>query len=138
GTAGFIWAVSWYAWYRDRDIPAREPKPDSARLHSLSQRPPAPLTRRIVSRNSALLLAQYFASNFTFFICFSWLLPYLRSRFELNAEQAGAYASIPLYFGTVATWTSGWMVDWLYRNGNMRLSRRLPAMAGFSIAAMGL
>jgi len=92
----------------------------------------------LISANSAILLAQYFASNFTLFICFSWLLPYLRSRFGLPAEQAGIYASIPLYFGAAATWTSGWSVDWLYRNGLRSLSRRLPAMSGFALAGISL
>jgi ACS family glucarate transporter-like MFS transporter len=133
GGVGLIWAVGWYVWFRDR--PAHRVEDAAGAPHS-----PDPDTswRRLLSANSAILLAQYFASNFTFFICFSWLLPYMRSRFGLPAAQAGFYASIPLYFGAVATWTGGWTVDWLYRRGRLRLSRRLPAMAGFALAGMCL
>lgn len=131
---GFVWALGWYVWFRDQ--PAREEAEAAAGADSRSADTSG--ARPLLSANSAILLAQYFASNFTFFICFSWLLPYIRSRFGLPAEQAGIYASIPLYFGAVATWTSGWTVDWLYRSGRQNLSRRLPAIAGFALAGASL
>jgi ACS family glucarate transporter-like MFS transporter len=133
GTVGVLWAVWWYAWFRDH--PARTAIQEEA----VRAEPPGAFRwRSLLSGDAALILAQYFASNFTFFICFSWLLPYLRTRFGLPAGQAGIYASVPLYFGAVATWTGGLTVDWLYRTGRPRLSRRLPAMAGFALASAGL
>lgn len=128
GSVGFVWAAGWYLWFRDRpsqDAPKAEPAV-------------AKDWRPLVSGNSALILFQYFASNFTFFICFSWLLPYLRDRFGLAPAQAGFYAGIPLYCGAAATWTSGLTVDWLYRRYRAEVSRRLPAIAGFAIAAASL
>jgi ACS family glucarate transporter-like MFS transporter len=124
GSVGFAWAAGWYLWFRD----------GSAEKEATV----AVSWRELLSGNSALILFQYFASNFTFFICFSWLLPYLRDRFGLPAAQAGFYAGIPLYCGAAATWTSGYAVDWLYRRNRPELSRRLPAIVGFAIAAVSL
>jgi ACS family glucarate transporter-like MFS transporter len=138
GLLGFVWAAWWLAWFRDN--PAEKSgvsEQELLRIRSTQKRESAGESRwqSLVSLDSALLLVQYFASNFTFFICFSWLLPYLRSQFSLGPQQAGAWASIPLYAGALATWLSGMAVDALYRHGRRSISRRLPAMFGFGLAA---
>lgn len=143
GAAGLAWAVWWRGWFRDN--PREKRGVSTAELARIGQaadaRPARPGESRwqdLVSLDSALLLAQYFASNFTFFICFSWLLPYLRTRFELGPQAAGMWASVPLYCGALATATSGMAVDALYRRGYWSLSRRLPAICGFALAAVML
>ncbi len=83
-------------------------------------------------------MAQYTASNFTFFLCLTWMLPYLQERYRLSAAEAAGYSAIPLLCGAVAEWLSGFSVDLLYRHGRVQWSRRLPAMAGFTLAALGM
>jgi ACS family glucarate transporter-like MFS transporter len=85
-----------------------------------------------------LAMLQYFASNFTFFFCLTWLLPHLKTQYELELINAGFYAAIPLIFGALGNWFSGWLVDKIYRSGKWTLSRRIPAMIGFMFAAAGL
>jgi len=128
GTMGFAWVTWWYFQFRDNSTHQNQPEETRIPSH----------WRSLLSGNSALILIQYFASNFTFFICFSWLLPYIRDRFGLSPAQAGFYASIPLYCGAAAAWTGGLAVDWIYRRGRRTLSRRLPAIAGFAIAVISL
>ncbi|MEK7407581.1 MAG: MFS transporter [Acidobacteriota bacterium] len=144
GSTGFAWAALWHGWFRDD--PAQKRAVSTAELeHIRAGRPEArPIRsgethwRLLLCPNTSLILTQYFASNFAFFICFSWLLPYLRSRFALAATEAGLYASVPLYCGACATWISGLTIDAIYRRGRWRLSRRLPAMFGFSLASVML
>jgi len=102
--------------------------------------PAAPLTARsfLESRNLWLLMAQYFASNFTFFFCLSWLFPHLKSRFELGSSEAGFYAAAPFLAGALGHFTAGAIVDRIYRSGHWTLSRRIPAAFGFALAAGGL
>jgi ACS family glucarate transporter-like MFS transporter len=90
------------------------------------------------SRNFYLIIYQYFACNFAFFICFSWLLPFLKTRFALTPAQAGLYASIPLYAGALATWSGGAAVDWIYQRGRLKASRAVPAIAGFALSVVTL
>lgn len=143
GAVGFVWAAWWFAWFRDDPRQKRGVSTAELELIGTAAIPTAAGKQEmrwqaLVSRDSALLLVQYFASNFTFFFCFSWLLPYLRSRFGLGPHEAGAWASIPLYCGALATWTSGLTVDAIYRRGRWGTSRRLPAMCGFGLAAVML
>jgi MFS transporter, ACS family, glucarate transporter len=66
------------------------------------------------------------------------LLPFLKSRFGITNSGAGLYSSIPLYCGAVAMWIGGAAIDRIYKAGKWRLSRRLPAMVGFGLAAATL
>jgi len=90
------------------------------------------------SRNFYLIIYQYFACNFAFFICFSWLLPFLKVRFALTPSQAGLYSSVPLYAGALATWSGGVAVDWIYKKGTLKVSRAGPAILGFALATVTL
>jgi ACS family glucarate transporter-like MFS transporter len=145
-SVGIVWAIAWHLWFRDDPATKRGVSPaelahirkDSALPVETKERVRVPWRELFLNRNSGLLLAQYFASNFTFFICFSWLLPYLRDHYHLSATEAGVYASIPLYFGAAANWASGMLVDFIYRRGRWRLSRVFPAMFGFGLAAVSL
>jgi ACS family glucarate transporter-like MFS transporter len=145
GVVGFVWAAWWYWWFRDeprdkRGVSAAELAwIETGRAgEPLKPRHGFPWRTFLVSRNVYLILGQYFASNFTFFICFTWLLPYMQERYALSAAQAGLYASVPLYCGAFATWIGGVIVDAIFRQGRWRLSRALPAASGFLISAASL
>ena len=83
-------------------------------------------------------MGQYFIGNFTFFICISWMLPYLAEQYSLTPSQAAHFSMVPLLFGAVANWVSGFFVDLLYRSRYRSWSRRAPATLGFLLAASGV
>ena len=148
---GVVLAGIWAVWFRNtpaekaaqtgRSTPVQE-FGDGRSIPSPAVTTPAEATARsgasLWDANAVLLALQYFASNFTFFIAFTWLLPYLQSRYALSAAEAGAYASVPLYFGAVGNWLSGALVDAIYRRGHARRSRVLPATIGFGLGIAGL
>jgi ACS family glucarate transporter-like MFS transporter len=84
------------------------------------------------------MMGQYFAGNFTFFFCLTWLFPYVQKTYSLSYTQAGFYAMIPLLCGAAGNIVSGVIVDTLFRAGRPRASRRVPAMIGFALASVGL
>ena len=84
------------------------------------------------------MMVQYFGSNFTFFFSLTWLYPYVKTKYNLTAVDAGFYAMMPLLGGAVGNIFSGWLVDFLYRRGQVSLSRKIPAIAGFLLAALGM
>jgi ACS family glucarate transporter-like MFS transporter len=138
---GLALAAGWYGWFRN--TPDEKPDVSPSELAYIrAGRTAAPGTthegRSLWDANAVLLAVQYFASNFTFFIAFTWLLPYLQSRYSLSPAEAGAYASVPLYFGALGNWLSGSLVDTIYRRGFRRRSRLVPAMAGFALSIAGL
>jgi ACS family glucarate transporter-like MFS transporter len=130
GAAGVVWVAAWLLWFRDQ--PA----------HSWQEERAAPSTlnfRQVFrSRPVWLAMAQYFASNFTFFICLSWMLPFLKDRYELTSDRAARYAMIPLLCGATAQWIAGFLVDRLYGSGWRAWSRRIPALMGFALATAGM
>jgi len=90
------------------------------------------------ARNMWLAMLQYMASNFTFYFTLTWMYPYLKDRFALGGVEAGLYSMIPLFAGAMGNWMSGLWVDRLYKHRNLKISRRLPAIAGFILAAFGM
>jgi ACS family glucarate transporter-like MFS transporter len=143
GAAGIAWVTAWLFWFRntpeeDRGVSEAERAYIQAGRADPPQAPGAGWTSVFRYRETVPLLLQYFASNFTFFLCYSWLLPYLRDRYQLGVAAAGLYAAVPLYCGAAANWVSGTAVDTLYRRNWGRLSRILPATAGFLLGAAAL
>ena len=143
GIIGAIWSAIWFWWFRDgpeskliehesKVVLAGEEKTRDAANKTILWR------AFLLSRNFYLILYQYFASQFTFFICLSWLLPFLKTRYAITTGEAGAYSSIPLYCGALAMWVGGTAVDSIYKAGKWKLSRALPAMLGFGLSAVTL
>lgn len=145
GLVGIVWAAAWWWWFRDTPeahsgVSAGERDVIIAGRGSRAATAPEPLAARTLATSSNMWVAmgQYFASNFTFFFCLTWLFPFLQRTYNLSAVDAGFLSSAPLLAGAVGNWVGGWLVDSLYRSGQWRRSRQLPAVLGFLLAAGGL
>ncbi len=146
GIIGIVWAVIWHFWFRDS--PSEHPGISEKELRfieeNVQQATAASGNEQISfgkmfkSKTMWLLMGQYFSSNFTFFFCLTWLFPHLKATYNLESIEAGFYASAPLIFGALGNWVSGWMVDFIYRKKRWELSRKLPAIIGFSLATIGI
>ena len=145
GAIGVLYALLWWWWFRDRPedhagVSAAERALIVRERGARSSTPVQPLSAATLfaSRNMWIAMGQYFASNFTFFFCLTWLFPFLQRTYALQATQAGLLSSAPLIAGAFGNWVGGLLVDMLYKRGRPELSRRLPAIIGFTIAATGL
>lgn len=131
GAPGIIWAGAWLLWFRD--------EPRQRIVHeSTTAAPGQGLGTVLRSPGMLLAMAQYFAGNFTFYICISWMHPYLLERYSLSQQQAAGYAMVPLLCGASSNWVAGLLVDSLYRSRFRAWSRRIPGIAGFGLAAAGV
>jgi ACS family glucarate transporter-like MFS transporter len=141
GIIGIVWVIVWLSWCRND--PKDHRRVNAAELDYIQKGlteesvPSAkvPFAVIVTSGNMLLAMFQYIASNITFFISFTWLQPYLRDQW---GASAAIYAPIPLIFGMFAHWTSGALVTFLYGRGYHVNSRRIPAVTGFVIGALGL
>jgi ACS family glucarate transporter-like MFS transporter len=141
GAAGVSWAIFWIIWFRNTPQEAGaapEQMPES--ISALRDGPAlsSGFFELLRSRRMLLATVQFVACNFTFFISISWMLPYLKSHYGLTDSRAAAYAMLPLLAGALAQSLTGWAVDRIYRSCLQRWSRRLPAMAGLSLASAGV
>ena len=130
GIPGLVWALSWLIWFRDY--------PESRIVGDADAVSPIKLPQVLRSGGMAKAMGQYFIGNFTFFICISWMLPYLAEQYSLTPSQAAHFSMVPLLSGAAANWVSGFFVDLLYRSRYRSWSRRAPAILGFLLAASGV
>jgi len=130
GVPGFLWALGWLVWFRDY--------PETRITRDAEDITPIRRLQAFRSWPMAKAMAQYFIGNFTFFICITWMFPYLADRYSLTPSQAARYSMVPLLSGAAANWISGFFVDLLYRSRFRPWSRRAPATFGFLLAASGI
>jgi MFS transporter, ACS family, glucarate transporter len=131
GVPGLIWAACWMIWFRD------SPQEPVGGVASTSEPDPG-LGSVLRSRRMLVAMFQYFAGNFTFYICISWMHPYLIERYGLSQAEAARYAMVPLLCGAGANWIAGLMVDALYKSSFRAWSRRVPGVIGFLLATAGV
>jgi ACS family glucarate transporter-like MFS transporter len=131
GVPGVVWAVCWLLWFRDH--------PRDRIVHEAATTGTNESLGTVLrSRRMILAMVQYFAGNFTFYICISWMHPYLVEHYGLTPNEAARYAMVPLLCGATSNWFAGLLVDTLYTSRFRAWSRRLPGVAGFVLATSGV
>lgn len=146
--AGFGWAAFWWLWFRDEPAEHRGISPaELAHIHAYRQETlaqsavsvrPLPLRTLLGSRNLWLMMGQYFANNCSIFFCLTWLPSYIIETYHLGPVEGGFYAAAPLIAAAAGNIFSGWVVDRMFKAGCATLSRRLPAIIGFTVAIVGI
>lgn len=145
GLVGVIWAIIWWSLFRDtpenHSLLSQEEKDYILRHRQQAEQEDQPgISTGLLanSKNMWSVVGQYFCSNFTNFFALTWLFPYLKSTYQLEALEAGWYAVTPFIAGAIGNWLSGYLVDVIFKNGHWNRSRRLPAIIGFTLAVVGL
>ncbi|MEJ6732392.1 MAG: MFS transporter [Opitutaceae bacterium] len=145
GAFGVVFAGGWWLFFRDKPekhamIGEEEREHIKANRQKVStdDTPSPRFAEMVANPNVRLLMVQYFCSNFTFFFCLSWLFKHVKTTYDLTASDAGMLAALPLLGGAAGNWFSGWLVDYLFRNHDVVVSRRVPAIIGFTLATLGL
>lgn len=145
GAAGLVFAAAWWFYFRNSPEQSRLVS-DEEKKYILENRQQdeavkkADLTflKTLKSRNMLLAMLQYIGSNFTFYFTLTWMFPYLKEALKSTGTAASFWAMAPLIGGAIGNWVSGILVDKIYKSGNLTLSRRLPAIIGFALAAIGV
>jgi ACS family glucarate transporter-like MFS transporter len=146
GIIGIAFGIFWYFVFSDRPEESAFAG-DAEKAHIIATRQQSTkngdtgklsINSLFRSSNVWMAMAQYICSNFTFYFTLTWMFPFIKEKFALDPVEAGMYASVPLFAGAAGNWFSGIMVDAVYRKGNLKLSRRLPSIIGFGLAAFGM
>lgn len=146
GALGVVIAIIW--WFLFKDSPELSKTiSDSEKEYILENRQQASANagekltflQTLKSKNVIMAMVQYIGSNFTFYFTLTWMFPYLKEALKESGSAASFYAMAPLIGGAIGNWVSGFMVDKIYsKTGNLKLSRQLPAIIGFVLAATGV
>jgi len=144
GVIGLVFAVIFYFFFRNKpEEHAKISKEEADYIIANRQQKQTDVSNisigRILSSKEVLFaMGQYIGSNFIFFFTLTWLFPYIKSKYGLNAIDAGLYSMVPLLAGALGNWVSGFMVDSIYKRGEWKLSRRIPAIIGFVLVFVGI
>ena len=159
GVLGIVWAIAFYAWYRDDPRTSR--RMNAAELALLPSREEVTLGESRVPWRSLwgswtlrLLWLQYFCMNFGAVFYITWLPTYLQEArgFDLAHHPwirdlpwlathlslvTALLAGVPLFFGGLGSLFSGYVADPLARRlGSVKAGRRWLAGGGFFGAAI--
>jgi ACS family glucarate transporter-like MFS transporter len=147
GLVGFVWAFSWFQWFRDD--PAEHPEVgleereyiEAGRSTGTTHTLDARTIRRILSDPSLVALClMYFTQAYGFYFNITWLPTYLKEDRGLTFERVGILAAVlpglPLILSAVADVTGGLTTDWLTRRWGLRVGR--CGVGGASLAVAGV
>ena len=137
GLLGIVWALLFYAWYRD--VPAEHRSVNEAELALL---PPARDTaiarggvpwRLIFSTPAVWLLSiQYMCLAYGWWFYINWLPTYLRDVRGASLRMGALLAGLPLLLGGLGCLVSAAAIPRLARRtGSVAVARRIIAVTGF-------
>ena len=145
GAVGVLFALGWWLFFRNDPEESKSLSEDEKKYiletrqkDSTKSGTKLSFGQILKSKNMVLAMVQYIGSNFTFYFTLTWMFPYLKEALKGSGTSASFWAMAPLLGGAVGNWVSGLLVDRLYKTGNLKLSRRLPAIIGFVLAAFGV
>ncbi len=144
GAAGMIWAVWWYASYRN--LPEEHALVNSVELARIrgvdaqgnvnkpmleEKRASVPWATVLTSPNMWAIMCAYFTYVYCLWIFLSWLPSYLVEARHFTLVKSGWLASLPLIAGVIGDTVGGLATDWLLKKtGNTKLARRSVAIVG--------
>jgi MFS family permease len=142
GCIGVVWAILFYAWYRDhpRDNPSlnaeeRQLLAPNEALASGHAR--VPWRKFAASPQVWLLCGQYFCSSYGWYFYITWLPTYLKEARGLELGASAIFGILPLFLGGIGSLVCGFVTAPLTRlTGSMLKTRRLLAYVGFSGASL--
>jgi len=147
GAIGFVWAVLFYRWFRDRPLD-QDPTPLTPPVETMhcdeefSTRRPVPWGRFLRSRSVWLLCVQYACLSYGFWFYLTWLPTYIREQFgmaEADRYLAGLLAAPPLLLAGISCWLTGWLTPRLVeRFGDVGRVRRGLGATGCALACVML
>jgi sugar phosphate permease len=145
GSLGFVWALFFYRWFRDRpaehagvNAGERELLADDTAASVQTSRAGVPWGRLLRNRSVWLLCLQYACLSYGFWFYITWLPTYIREQFgmaEAARYVAALLAAPPLFLAGVSCWLTGWITPRLVRHfADVARVRRGLGMAGCTLA----
>lgn len=122
GMVGFVWAATWYRWFRDEPSEHSHVNAEELLLIVKERQPDAGhgagwdyWQRLLGNRNILALCLMYLPNSFAFYFCITWLPTYLKERHGLTETALGIFAGLPLVLSVAADLLGGLTTDWADR-----------------------
>jgi len=143
GAIGSLWAVCWYAWFRDEP---REHKAVTAEERDFIEATRGVAETKDKGNWAAVfrtptvwpLCVQAFANSYGFYFFITWLPTYLAEAHGMKGAEWAAFSGLPLMLSFVADLTGGEGSDRLARRIGLRNARRVFGVGGYVLAAVAI
>ena len=139
---GVVWAVLFFAWYRDNPREHRAVNAAEAALLPAEAEPAAghrlvPWGKLLRSRTVWCLCGQYAALSYAWYFFITWFPTYLYRERGLDLKQSALLAGPPLLLGGFGSLAAGWLAPALSRRlGSVRWTRCGLGAGGLVLAAI--
>jgi len=141
GLIGALWAIGWYAWFRDE--PRDHAAVSQAERDHIEATRGLPATQVHASWTAvfktptvAPLCVQAFANSYGFYFFITWLPTYLAQAHGLKGMGWALMSGLPLMLSCLADLTGGEGSDRLARKMSLRNARRSFGTGGYILAAI--
>lgn len=142
---GIAWAVFWLRFYRNspaehRRVNEGERATIAAALGTFAKgKRKVPWAQILRNRQLWLLAAMYFCYGYDIGVFLARFPKYLSSARGVDLATLGIYASMPLFAGLFGDILGGGISDHLLKKtGNVKFSRRIVSVIGFTMAAVSV
>jgi ACS family glucarate transporter-like MFS transporter len=143
GAIGAVWAVCWYAWFRDE--PRQHKSVSAEERDFIEAMRGVPITKDqgswvAVFRTPTVapLCIQAFANSYGFYFFITWLPTYLAEAHGMKGAEWATFSGLPLMLSFVADLTGGEGSDKLARKIGLRNARRVFGVGGYALAALAI
>jgi ACS family glucarate transporter-like MFS transporter len=143
GSIGFIWAFTWYRWFRDTPAghPSVSPEErayiESGCVHVSAHGVSRARWKQLFTNRTVLFLClMYFTQVYGFYLYITWLPTYLNESRGFSSIALGLLAGLPLTLSAVADVVGGIVTDVMTLRFGLRIGRAVVGSA--SLAAAGV
>ena len=145
GLVGMLWAICWYAWFRDEprehpSVPAEERDHIEATrgLATAQGQASGSWTAVFKTPTVAPLCIQAFANSYGFYFFITWLPTYMAQAHGMKGAELAIFSGLPLMLSFFADLTGGAGSDRLAHTISRRAARRVFGVGGYALAALGI
>jgi ACS family glucarate transporter-like MFS transporter len=143
GVVGVVWALAFWAWFRDDPRAHRSVNPAEVELIAAgggSSLPHAPVPWRALAANRTLvaLCGMYLGAIYGWYFFITWLPTYLIRARGYTPADVGWPSALPLFGIAVGVLAGGWVSDHLRPRLGLRLGSCLPGLFGLPLAALAV
>jgi MFS transporter, ACS family, glucarate transporter len=143
GAIGAVWAVCWYAWFRDE--PRQHKSVSAEERDFIEAMRGVPITKDqgswvavFKTPTVAPLCIQAFANSYGFYFFITWLPTYLAEAHGMKGAEWATFSGLPLMLSFAADLTGGEGSDKLARKIGLRNARRVFGVGGYALAALAI
>jgi len=145
GATGFIWAATWYRWFRDE--PRDHPQVNAAEVQLIESE------RRIATHAHAgrgvwramaaspstwFLCLAYFSNSYGSYFVMTWLPTYLAEQRGFEKEALSLFAGLPMLLSVFGDLSGGAVTDFMARRFGLRFGRCAVGFAGYAVAGAAI